>query len=119
MIRYRLIKPEEIADAKAKWKKDFDWAAEPQWEAVWVREQNGEITGFVGFQQRIVVEPLWADNPFAAADLIAWVDGALNTYKEYEFQVPDDNERFQRLIEGRYGVEGHKEKPHKVYQVKH
>ena len=118
MIQCRLIKPEELEEAKRVLKEQLPWVGEPAWGSVYVRLEDGVLTGFVGFQTRVVVEPLYAETPKAAHELIAWADGYLNQYPQYEFIVPDRNEKFQRVIENHYGIEGERELPGKIYFIK-
>ena len=118
MVSFRRIKPEEIEEAKRLAKEQLPWSAEPQWNSVYVRMDDDVLTGFVGFQLRTVVEPLYANTPRVANELITWADGFLNTYNQYEFVVPDCNERFQKVLENHFGLEGKRELPGKIYFVK-
>jgi len=117
-ISFRKIKPEEIAGCQAKFAEKYPWAGTPQWEGVYVYVEDGQVVGFVGFQFRVVVEPLYADSPRVTQALVERADTLLLSYKEYEFVVNDSNEKFQQLLENHYGLKGEVEPPHKVYFVR-
>lgn len=118
MVCFRLIKPEEIEEAQRAIKDQLPWAGEPQWNSVYVRTEDDVLTGFVGFQMKVVVEPLYANTPRVANELITWADGFLNTYNQYEMFVPDCNPRFQQVLENHFGLTGKRELPGKIYFVR-
>lgn len=115
---YRPIKQEEIPIAKEMLALHYPWVAEPDWTGIWVRDEEGRMTGFVGFQRPVIVEPMWCESASAARDLMNWVDGSLSPFKEYEFFVADNNGTFQRAVEKHFGLEGKRELPGNHYFVK-
>ena len=117
MRTYRNIRPEEVAECKAKFDAAYPWGAEPRWEGVKVLVEDGEIIGFVGFQTRILVEPLYAESTSAAYALCYLADGSLQAVNEYEWFIPDNNLRMQHAVERQFGIEGFRELPGKIYQM--
>lgn len=119
MISFRRIRLDEVAECSQKWQEKYPDLAEPRWESVWVREDSGKVTAFFGLQQRLVVEPLYADSPRALQETIPYIDGLLSGYKEYEFVVLNNNNKFQAVLENHYGLKGEAEPPHRIYFVRH
>lgn len=117
MTRIRKIQPEEIPALHEKFKAKWPWAAEPAWAGVRVLERDGEIVGFVGFQVRLLVEPLFAETPYDALLLMVHADARMGD-QDYEFFVADENEAFGKTIEKHFGIKGYREIPGKVYQVR-
>ena len=119
-VNFRPVKPDEIAELAKRFSERYPWAAEPAWTGVWVLEENGKIEGFVGFQQRLVVEPLFSESPRVTRSLIDRLDTLItaNRIREYEFIVPDQNQPMQETLERHYGLKGEVEIPHKIFLVK-
>lgn len=119
MVSFRLIKPEEVEEAKRLFSEKYPWAALPNWKSTSVRVQDGKLTGLVDVQHRITVGNLVAfdDSVLTTIGLIERVDQLLQQFQEYEFIVPNDNENFQRFLLEKYGLEGEVEVPHKLYRV--
>lgn len=117
MTRVRKVRPEEVPVLREKFSAKWPWAAEPQWNGVFVLERDGIVRGFVGFQVRLLVEPLYAEDALTARDLIVWTDGRMGD-NDYEFFVADENEPFGKAVEKHFGIEGHREVPGLTYQVK-
>ena len=116
-VRYRKLLPEEVSQQRDKFKNKYPWAAEPNWSSVWCRVEGGEITAIADVQLKVLVANLDADSPEAAYGIINWVDGMLNTYVQYEFEVPNSNERFQSALEKHFGLKASPEFPRKLYIV--
>lgn len=120
MIRF--IKEEEISSEQAKYKEKYPWAAEPYWPGVLVVVDNttGQIVGRAEIQSRVLVGMLDADSPAAVHETIAAVDGWLagRNVSQYEFIVPNGNERFQKAIEKHYGYAQQEVSPSKIFFVK-
>lgn len=119
-VSYRKVRAAEVPELWRKMKEKYPWAAEPAWEGVYVKTVGGQIRAMWGLQQKCQVEPLDADEPIDARDAIAGIAIALamTGIKQFEFFVPNENERFQQAIEKHYGIEGHTEMPGKYYFVK-
>lgn len=117
MRTFRKIRPEEVAACKEKFDAAYPWGAEPRWEGVWALVDDGAIIGFVGFQTRTLVEPLYAESPSAAYAMCYLADGALHAVNEYEWFIPDNNPRMQHAVERQFGIEGFRELPGKIYQM--
>lgn len=119
MVSFRLIKPEEVEEAERLFSEKYPWAGLPNWNSTSVRVQDGKITGLVDIQQRITVGNLVAfdDSVLTTIGLIERVDQVLQQFQEYEFIVPDKNEKFQKFLLEKYGLEGEVEVPHKLYRV--
>ena len=117
MRTYRNIRPEEVAECKAKFDAAYPWGAEPRWEGVKVLVDDGKIIGFVGFQTRILVEPLYAESPSAAYAICYLADGSLQAVNEYEWFIPDNNPRMQHAVERQFGIVGYRELPGKIYRM--
>jgi len=124
-IRYRKIRAEEVEAVRAKYAAHYDnlgeyFPAEPRWENVYVRLENGEITGFVCSEIRIVASHLidFSGKPRAVAGMVNWIDGQLSVYGEYIFSVPDNNPKFQKVIERHFDCQELKLMPGKIYIVR-
>ncbi len=117
-VSFHPIKPEEIEEARSKCAQDLPWAAEPQWDGVWILRDNGEM-GFFGLQTRRIVEPLYGDSPRITRSLIDRADTLLiaNGIRNWEFFVPDVNPKFQQTLERHYGLEGKRQLPGKYYFI--
>ena len=103
-LRYRRIHQDEIPMQREKFAAKYPWAPEPNWPTVWVRVKDGQVTGMVEVQQRILVATLDADDALAVRDMIVWIDGALSMYNSWECIVPEANVSFQRCVEKHFGI---------------
>jgi hypothetical protein len=116
-VCYRPIREDEIPFCRTVLNSEYPWVAEPDWKGIWVREESGRISAFVGFQRPVIVEPMWAEDGSSAIDMMNWIDGALSITGQYEFFVADENKKFQKIAEGHFGFEGKAEVPGKHYFV--
>ena len=116
----RLIKPEEIPTQLAKFKSKYPWAPDPQWEGVLVKTNgDGNIVAIAELQQRVLIATLDGDTPRYTDEMMAAVDGwlARGNINQYEFEVPEANERMIKFLEGN-GLKPTERAAYRMYVVK-
>ena len=117
MTQFRLIRIEEIDEARVLHKSVYPWAPEPNWPATYVLVESGEIKGFFDINIRYTVNNLYAKDKITGIRMLDRADTMLMNV-DYEFFVPDHNENMQEFLEERHGLEGKRELEGKYYQVK-
>lgn len=127
MIDYKPIRQDEdlLRQAKLIWAEKYPEYPEPDWPSVFVRTEDGKVRGMIGYQYRVLVSLLDADEPLIASEMIARADQQLSDWgvRWYEFSTDSQNERMQRCLEKHYGLEPFGEfsvdgRKSKVYMVK-
>jgi len=115
-IDFKRVPPEDVERAKELFHErlPYEDVAEPDWNALWGRYEEGLLTDFVGLQHRIVVEPGVFTSVRGAREMSIWIDGALSG-KDYEFVVDNRNEIFGRMVTEHYGFTPEPEHPHRLF----
>lgn len=118
-VEYRLIRPDEIEQAREKFKQAYSWAALPRWESTKVKVIEGDIKGLYDVQLRTVVANCvsFDNSPLTLHELIIDANASLANMQQWEFIVPDANPKMQKFLKERYGLVGQKEVPHKIYVI--
>jgi hypothetical protein len=119
MTRWRNLQPEDVAAARQMLRERCPHTTEPRdWTKLWGKFVDGTLVAFYGIQHRYIVEPACATSIHHMEDICVSADTALSFTPEYEFYVMNDNVKFQELLNERYGIEGHEERPGKAYIIR-
>lgn len=117
----RKIREDEIPAERDRYLAKYPWAGEPNWASVMVlTNKNDKVVGMAEVQVRPLVASLDADRPADVKALVDAIDGYLAGagISQYEFIVPNQNEKFQRMIDKHYGYTSVEELPSRVYFVR-
>ena len=87
---------------------------EPDFLKCWGRFADGRLTGFWGFQARVILEPCIMEQG-SARDIIMRADGQLDSVLEYDFVIDDRLPWFQKYVEENFGLVPEPQKPHRIY----
>ncbi len=117
MTEFRLIKESEIEEARQLHLDIYPWAPEPNWKSTYVLIEEDSIKGFFDINMRYTVNNLYAADKITGIRMLDRADTLLMNM-DYEFFVPDHNQTMQEFLKGRHGLEGKKELPGLLYQVK-
>lgn len=114
---FRPILKDEIPAFWERLQRALPWIAEPHWNNVIVKVDNGRIVAMYGIQVRYHLEPVWGATAIDTRDAFVHADAKLLQagIARYEAFIPNINKAFQKFVERHLGVTGVEELPGKIY----